>query len=62
MPARCELCGKKRMVGNTVSHANNRCKTENHPNVQRVHAVVDGERRRINVCTRCIKSGKVVKP
>jgi large subunit ribosomal protein L28 len=62
MPARCELCGKKRMVGNTVSHANNRRKTENNPNVQRVHAVVDGERRRINVCTSCIKSGKVVKP
>ncbi|MEW5851176.1 MAG: 50S ribosomal protein L28 [Myxococcota bacterium] len=61
MPARCEICDKKRMVGNTVSHANNRRKTLNYPNVQRVHAVVDGVPQRVNVCTRCIKSGRVTK-
>jgi large subunit ribosomal protein L28 len=61
MPAHCELCGKHRMVGNTVSHANNRRKTRSYPNVQRVHAVVDGVPQRVNACTRCIRSGKVVK-
>jgi large subunit ribosomal protein L28 len=61
MPAHCELCGKKRLVGNNVSHANNRTKTKNYPNVQRVHAVVDGTPQRVNACTRCIRSGKITK-
>ena len=62
MPAHCHICGKQRLVGNTVSHANNRRKTRNYPNVQRVHAVVDGVHTRVNACTRCIRSGRVKKP
>lgn len=61
MPANCQICGKHRLVGNTVSHANNRSKTKNYPNVQRVHATVNGVATRINACTRCIRSGLVVK-
>lgn len=30
----CELTGKKAMVGNNVSHANNRSKRKFHPNLQ----------------------------
>ena len=61
MPASCAICGKIRLVGNIVRHANNRTKTRSYPNVQRVHAVVDGVPQRLNACTRCIRSGKVVK-
>ncbi len=57
----CEICGKGRQVGYNVSHANNKTKTVWHPNLQRVRAVVDGKVKRIRVCTRCIRSGKVVK-
>ena len=57
----CEVCGKGRQVGNNVSHANNRTKKVWQPNLQKVHAVVDGTRKYIQVCTRCIRSGKVVK-
>jgi large subunit ribosomal protein L28 len=32
------------------------------PNLQKVRAYVDGETRRIKVCTACIRSGKVQKP
>jgi len=61
MPASCQICGKHRLIGNNVSHANNRTKTKNYPNVQRVHAVVEGVPQRVNACTRCIRSGKVSK-
>ncbi len=57
----CELCGKGPRSGNNVSHAHNLTKRKWYPNLQRVHAIVDGVRKRIRVCTRCIRSGKVVK-
>lgn len=57
----CEMCGKRSSTGNRVSHAHNLTKRRWYPNLQRVHALVDGARRRILACTRCIRSGKVVK-
>jgi large subunit ribosomal protein L28 len=30
-----------------------------HPNVQKVSAVVDGTVKKINVCTKCMKAGKI---
>ena len=61
MAFRCELCGKGPLVGNQVSHANNKTKKRTLPNLQRVRALVDGSHRRIRVCTRCLKAGKVTK-
>lgn len=57
----CEICGKRPMVGNNVSHAHNVTKRRFKPNLQRVRAVRDGQVKRIDVCTNCIKSGFVVK-
>jgi len=57
----CEICGKRRQVGYNVSHAHNKTKKVWNPNLQSVRAVVDGQVKRIRVCTRCIRSGKVVK-
>lgn len=61
MAQRCELCNKGPGVGNNVSHANNKTKRRWLPNLQRVRARVDGSVKRLRVCTRCIRSGKVVK-
>ena len=58
----CELCGKRPIVGYNVSHANNKTKRVWQPNLQRVRSLVGKQVRRIRVCTRCIRSGKVVKP
>ncbi|RME07339.1 MAG: 50S ribosomal protein L28 [Deltaproteobacteria bacterium] len=58
----CELCGKGPQVGNNVSHANNKTKRVWQPNLQRVRSLVGKQVRRIRVCTRCIRSGKIVKP
>ena len=55
----CEICGKGPTVGNNVSHANNKTKRRWYPNIQKVKAVRNGAVKRINVCTRCIRSGFV---
>ena len=61
MAMMCEICNKTRMVGNKVSHSNIKSKRVQHPNLQRVHAKVDGVHKRIRVCTRCLRSGRVEK-
>jgi large subunit ribosomal protein L28 len=61
MAAECEICGKGPTTGNNVSHANNRTRRRFRPNLQRVRARVGGSVRRIRVCTRCLRSGKVTK-
>ncbi len=57
----CEICGKGRQVGNNVSHAKNRTKKVWNPNLQKVKAVNNGSVKKIKVCTRCIRSGAVIK-
>ena len=55
----CEVCGKGTMSGMNVSHSHVKTKKPWKPNIQRVRAIVDGEIKRVNVCTRCLRSGKV---
>ena len=55
----CEICGKGTMSGMNVSHSHLKTKRTWKPNIQRVRAIVDGEAKRVNVCTRCLRSGKV---
>ena len=63
MSRMCEICGKKPMVGNNVSHAHNVNKRRFNPNLQKVRSVQkNGQVKKITVCTNCIKSGRVVKP
>jgi large subunit ribosomal protein L28 len=61
MARACEVCGKIRSVGNNVSHANNKTKRAWRPNLQRVHAKIGAGARRLLVCTRCLRSGRVLK-
>ncbi len=63
MAKQCEVCGKAPQVGNWVSHSNIKTKRRFLPNLQNVrHQFSDGQVKSINVCTRCIRSGAVVKP
>jgi len=55
----CFVCGKGKVAGNTVSHANNHTKRTWAPNLRRVKANVNGTPRRIKVCSRCLRSGKI---
>ena len=61
MAWKCDICGKRPLVGNKVSHANNKSKTRSLPNLQKLRATVDGRTQRVLACTRCIKAGKVTK-
>ena len=59
----CKVCGKKPATGNNVSHAHNKTRRRWLPNLQKVRAMDEnGATRQIRVCTRCIRSGAVVKP
>ena len=58
----CDICGKHPTVGNNVSHANNHTKRRWKPNLRKVRAMRQGSVRYIQVCTRCLRSGKVIKP
>ena len=55
----CEVCAKGTMSGHNVSHSNRKSNRIWAPNVQRVRVVIDGTAKRINVCTRCLRSGYV---
>jgi len=57
----CSICGKKPVVGNTVSHAHNKSKRLWRPNLQKVRIQENGQVVRKQVCTRCIRSGKILK-
>ena len=57
----CEVCKKGTRSGNLVSHSNRKSKRSWAPNIQTVHVVIDGKTQKLNVCTRCLRSGKVVR-
>ena len=57
----CEVCGKKPITGNNVSHSHHKTRRRWLPNLQRVRAQINGTVKRIKVCTTCLKSGKVIK-
>jgi len=59
----CEICGKGPGTGNNVSHAHNKTRRRWLPNLKQVRMVAaSGATQRARVCTRCIRSGAVVKP
>ena len=57
----CDICGKKPVSGNNISHAHNRTRRRWLPNLQEVRALVNGRVKRLTVCTKCIKSNRVLK-
>ncbi len=61
MSRKCDICGKGPVSGHNVSHAHNKTKRVWKPNLVKVKTVVDGKTKTIKVCTRCLRSNKVVK-
>lgn len=55
----CVVCNKSKVTGNKVSHSNIKTLRRWRPNIQRIKIMLNGSPRRCNVCTRCIKAGKV---
>ena len=61
MARRCVICGKGPRAGRNVSHAHNVTLRRFEANIQMVRAMINGGVKRIRVCTRCLRSGKVAK-
>jgi large subunit ribosomal protein L28 len=59
MAATCDVCGKGPEFGHNISHSHRRTKRRWNPNIQRIKTVTGGTTKRINVCTSCLKAGKV---
>ena len=57
--AKCDLCGKGVVFGHNVSHSNRKTNRAWKPNIRRVKAVVNGSAKTVNVCSRCLRSGKI---
>ncbi|MGN1299268.1 MAG: 50S ribosomal protein L28 [Candidatus Scatovivens sp.] len=61
--AKCAICNKETSFGNqlsiTRSHISKRNTREVKPNLRTVKAMVDGQPKRITVCAKCLRAGKV---
>ncbi len=59
--AKCEVCGKAMVFGLKVSHSNRKTNRTWKPNIRKVKAIVDGTPKTVNVCSRCLRSGKITR-
>ena len=55
----CSVCGKGKVSGNQVSHSNRHSRRTWSANLRSVRAIIGGTPKRVKVCTRCLRSGKV---
>lgn len=62
MARRCAYCEKVPVTGNKISHSNIKTKIRHFPNLQKVRAMIDGVSQRAYCCTRCLRSGFLLKP
>ena len=75
MSRSCEICGRTSAVGNVITrsgspkykggiglHTGGITKRRFYPNVQKIKVLVDGTVKRMRVCSRCLKAGKVQRP
>ena len=56
MAGKCDVCGKTTVFGHNVSFSKRRTNRRFQPNVQRKLMSVNGETKRVNVCTRCLRT------
>ncbi len=54
--AKCEICGKGPMFGHNVSHSKRATNRMFRPNIQRKRVVINGQKRRVYICTRCLRT------
>ena len=63
--AKCEICNKSLNYGNklsiTRSHISKRTSRTFKPNLRTVKTIINGQPKKIKVCSKCLRSGKVAK-
>jgi large subunit ribosomal protein L28 len=56
MPVRCDVCGKGPQFGNTVSHSKRHTARRWLPNIQQFVVRSGPSTKRLNVCSRCLRT------
>ncbi len=56
MSARCDVCHRKPMYGHNVSHSNRKTNRRFNLNLQQRRLMIDGEMKRVKICTRCLRT------
>lgn len=59
MSKTCEVCGKSTQFGNKVTFSHKRLNKKFAPNVHKVRVIENNTVKRMNVCAKCLKHGKV---
>jgi len=63
--AKCAICEKSLNYGNklsiTRSHISKRTSRTWKPNLRTIKTIIDGQPKKIKVCAKCLRSGKVTK-
>ncbi len=54
--AKCEICGKGPSFGHNVSHSKVATNRMFRPNIHRKRVMIDGQWKRIYICTRCLRT------
>ncbi|MBI5151053.1 MAG: 50S ribosomal protein L28 [Candidatus Pacebacteria bacterium] len=54
----CAVCFKGPDIGHLVSHAKNRVRHLRKPNLHNAHILIDGAKRKVKLCTTCIRTVK----
>jgi large subunit ribosomal protein L28 len=57
----CDVCGKGPGFGMSVSYSHRRTRRRWNPNIQSVRTSAGGRSKKLNVCTSCLKAGKVTR-
>ena len=53
---KCDLCGKSPQFGHNISHSKRHTKRRWVPNIHPVTIIIDGKQKRLNLCTRCLRT------
>lgn len=54
--AKCDICGKGPQFGHNVSHSKRRTNRQWKPNLQKLTMMIAGKRKRLTICTRCVRT------
>ena len=57
----CEICGRGKMAGKNISHAENKSNRTFELNLQTTTVEVDGKQKKVKACTKCIKTARKTK-
>ncbi|MBU1261521.1 50S ribosomal protein L28 [bacterium] len=52
----CDICGKRPLTGNAVSHSNRKTKKRQLPNLHSAKRQVGLRTMRMNLCTKCLRN------